>query len=86
MSARKYFLTIGDAGSQLINAVLGSMNANESLSGRAYKNESTSKLWAGVRITIDTIFSPFSDAHCEEAFFADVKRAKELIQTYSKVV
>lgn len=75
-----YFIRIGDAFSQLINvAFLWSKNPNESVSGRAYRLQGESKLWAGARVLIDWLARPFEKNHCMKAYLKDVARAKKLL-------
>lgn len=69
----------GDALSQFCNVAFlpnhHQTNANESISGRAYRQK-----WTWVRASIDLIFSPFERNHCRKAYEADLKRAYELLK------
>ena len=76
-----YLIRVGDALSQLINVlVLFGDNANESVSGRAWRLHKRSFIWNGVKIAIDYIASPFEMNHCEASHKADVSRAARLLR------
>lgn len=72
-------IKIGDAISQLINVALlprhKETNANESISGRAYRNN-----WFCVVKFIDFIFSPVEKNHCKLSYKKDIERAKQLLE------
>jgi hypothetical protein len=63
----------GDALSQLANVVLLNGEANESISGRSYREG-----WRRTERFINFLFSPFEKNHCQNAFDNDVRRAEEL--------
>lgn len=75
------YIKIGDALSQLFNVLLlprhKYTNANESISGRAYRCK-----WKYTEKFINTICHPFEKDHCRKAFESDLKRAKMLIEKY----
>ena len=77
MTSRLY--KIGDALSQLANVLLlpkhHQTNANESISGRAYRMR-----WLRTQIVIDWLFSPFESDHCKKSHEADIERAKDLLK------
>ena len=77
MTSRLY--KIGDAISQLGNVALlpkhQDTNANESISGRAYRMK-----WQRVIKTIDWLFSPWEKDHCKLSHEADVERARQLVK------
>ena len=76
-----YLIRVGDAFSQLLNVlVLFGDNANESISGRAWRLHKQSKVWAAVRIIIDYLASPLELDHCEASHKADVSRAARLLR------
>ena len=76
-----YLIRVGDATSQLFNVlVLFGDNANESISGRAWRLHKQSKVWAAVRIIIDYLASPLELDHCEASHKADVSRAARLLR------
>lgn len=78
----QYFIRVGDALSQLFNVlVLFGDNANESVSGRAWRLHKTSKAWNVVKICIDWAASPLEVDHCEASHKADVSRAARLLRT-----
>ena len=67
----------GDALSQFVNVAFlpkhHETDANESISGRAYRQD-----WA-IRKLINILFF-WQEDHCKEAYFADVDRARALVQ------
>ena len=76
-----YFIRVGDALSQVVNVViLFGTNANESVSGRAWRLHKTSKVWNVAKICIDWIASPLEVDHCEASYKADVSRAAKLLR------
>lgn len=80
---RNYLLTVGDASSQLLNAVVfNSGNANESLSGRCWRQREH-WFFGNLRHAIDTGALVFGDTnHCVSAYRNDVERATKLLQYY----
>lgn len=75
-----YLMRVGDATSQWINvALLGGMNPNESVSGRAWRLHTESNAWNVTMRVIDTVFF-WQDQHCKAAFSRDFQRAKDLTQ------
>ena len=77
----RHLLTIGDALSQVANVVLFlGDNANESVSGRAWRLHKTSKFWNVIKVSIDWFASPFEENHCEASHKADVGRAARLLR------
>lgn len=76
MQISNYFIRIGDACSQLANVVFLNGDANESISGRAWRSR-----WQTVISVIDFILGT---GHCESAYIADVKRAYNTIDDYAK--
>jgi hypothetical protein len=66
-----YLIKVGDAFSQLLNVLLLAGHPNESLSGRAWRTQSS---W---RFVIDTLFW-FDPDHCRIAHENDVKYAMGL--------
>lgn len=79
---KRYLMTVGDALSQLGNAVFfNSGNANESISGRAYRQRNDSRVWRWAYLAINWVFwvvAGQSD-HCRDAHEADRTRALELL-------
>ena len=76
--ALNYVIRVGDASSQLVNvALLFGDNANESVSGRAYRLRNKSKGWNALRAAINFAFD---DNHCEQAYLKDVDRAKNTVK------
>jgi hypothetical protein len=72
-----YFITAGDALSQLGNAVFfNSGNANESISGRSFRQQHK-PFWGFMQKVVNTLFYPFEKDHCEQAYWNDVTRAQE---------
>ena len=73
-------IKIGDAMSQLLNVALlprhRETTANESISGRAHRMG-----WRRVEAVIDFIFLPWERDHCRRAHEADLRRARQLIDT-----
>ena len=80
-SALRYLIRIGDAISQLINvAFLFGQSANESISGRAWRQRNTHRSWGIMRILIDWIASPLESDHCQKSYDNDVTRAALLLR------
>lgn len=76
-----YLIRVGDAISQLINvAVLFGQSANESISGRAWRQRNTHRSWGIMRILIDWIASPVESDHCKKSYDNDVVRAALLLK------
>ncbi len=71
----------GDAVSQLLNVTLLNGQANESISGRCYRQG-----WKIPMNIIDIIMSPFEKDHCKLAFDNDLKRATDLVSQYGNRV
>lgn len=73
-------IKISDAMSQLFNVTLlprhRETTANESISGRAHRMG-----WRRVERFIDWLFSPWEPEHCRRAHEADLRRARQLIDT-----
>jgi hypothetical protein len=77
----QYVITIGDALSQLINVIVFfSQNANESVSGRAWRLRNKYAFWGIMHKVIDWCASPFEADHCEASHKADVGRAARLLR------
>ena len=72
-----YLTRVGDATSQLVNVTfLFGDNANESVSGRAYRLKHKHKSWKWINAAIDFTLD---QNHCERAYFNDLVRAKNTI-------
>lgn len=71
-----YAVRIFDAVSQLINVILLFGNANESISGRSYREG-----WTMLQGLIDTVVFWETD-HCMKAHFTDTVRAHEWAARY----
>lgn len=69
----------GDAISQFCNVVFLNGEANESISGRCYREG-----WKRAERFIDAAFSLSEPGHCKNAFDNDLQRSKELVQQYGK--
>lgn len=67
-----YLTRVFDASSQLINVVLLLGDANESVSGRAYRSQ-----WFRTEKLINTLLFWDPD-HCRMAYLTDMARASEL--------
>jgi len=79
-SVLDYFVRFGDAVSQLINVVaFFSINPNESLSGRAYR-QNDMWFWRGVEIAINGAFRVFQKDHCKKAHEKDMSRAAKFLR------
>lgn len=75
-----YFIRVGDCLSQLLNVVVFfSLNPNESLSGRAFRERIHSMFWSVVYALINTVFFWQHD-HCRLAYLADKERAKRMLE------
>ena len=68
----KQLVIIGDALSQLGNTMIGGKNANESISGRSYREGWKLETW------IDRLFF-WQVRHCKASYENDVHRAVELL-------
>jgi hypothetical protein len=81
---KKYLIRVGDALSQLLNVVLFfGANANESVSGRAYRSQH-SIYWFRVRQGIDWVFALFGERnHCQKAYLSDLTRASITIRQHT---
>jgi hypothetical protein len=78
----KYLIRIGDSISQLLNVtLLFGQNANESISGRSYRLGRTRWPWATLKTVINIIFF-WQEDHCREAYFADLRRARQLVRDH----
>lgn len=75
----RQLIVIGDALSQLGNTIFFGGEANESISGRSFREP-----WPLARKVIDFIFRPFQKDHCKEAFLKDLHRARELVKRYTE--
>jgi hypothetical protein len=79
---KEYFITVGDATSQWVNAVFFiSMDANESLSGRSFENQKD-KFWGRMLKVIDWLLG---EGHCEESYRNDLARASNYMRNHGKV-
>jgi hypothetical protein len=75
-----YFVRVGDALSQLVNVtLLFGDSANESISGRAYRQRNEYQRWCFAYKMINALFF-FQDDHCRESYEADVLRAIRLLE------
>ena len=81
---KDYFNTIGDGLSQLLNAVLfNSGNANESLSGRCFRQRDH-WFFGRLEVVINALFNWFGqEDHCERAYATDLNRALDLLTRHS---
>jgi hypothetical protein len=68
-----YLTRVFDATSQLLNVVLLNGDANESISGRSYREG-----WVTTADIIDTILF-WDEDHCSCAYEADLARARQLM-------
>lgn len=80
---RSYLIRVGDALSQILNVtVFMGDNANESVSGRSYRQRND-RFWSWMRAAIDEVFSWFGVAdHCERAYRQDLARASHTLRTH----
>ncbi len=79
--ALEYVITTGDALSQLVNVVVFfSDNANESVSGRAWRLRNKHFFWGIMHKVIDWCALPFESDHCQLSHKADVSRAARLMR------
>lgn len=72
-----YFVRVGDAVSQLLNVVLFNGDANESISGRSYREKR--KL---ANKFINMLLSPIEKNHCRLAYITDAVRASLVVQSF----
>ena len=74
-----YLVRLLDATSQWLNVALFNGDANESISGRAYREG-----WMGAQAIINTLFAVIEHRHCEVAHWTDVERARVLSDQYHR--
>jgi hypothetical protein len=67
-----YYVRTFDAISQLLNVVLFNGDANESISGRAFRQN-----WPIEQIINNAIF--WEPEHCKVAYYTDLARAKTMV-------
>ncbi|MFT5766729.1 MAG: hypothetical protein ACI9DH_000548 [Halioglobus sp.] len=79
---KKYFITVGDALSQLLNVVVFfGGNANESLSGRCWRQREH-WLYGMLRYPINAVASLFGEtSHCKQSYLNDIERAQAMISS-----
>ena len=68
-----YIIRLIDSLSQVINVALLNGDANESISGRAYREN-----WSAAVNIIDSVFW-FDPDHCRNAYLSDLARAYAII-------
>lgn len=73
-----YLVRLGDALSQFVNVLLLSGQANESISGRAYRSG-----WVLTTRAIDALIF-WEPEHCRRAHEADVLRAHDWARRYPR--
>lgn len=79
-------VTIGNATSQFINAVLLFGDEDESISGRCYRRSCEgSRRWAVLMRVIDGLFSPVQQAHCRKAYENDVALCMKRVEQHQKL-
>ena len=87
MNLTNYFQAIGDSLTQLLNALLGSCNANESTSAKAaivtVLDKEENLFWNSMYTLINRIFF-WQKNHCVEAYLKDLERAEVLIADSQK--
>ena len=71
MTSTSYFIRLGDALSQFFNVAILNGHPNESISGRAYREN-----WTTLEITLDTFLG---DNHCKEAYENDLAYSKAIV-------
>jgi len=76
-----YGLRVGCSVSQLISVTifLGG-NTNESLSGRCWRLRAKPR-WKRLQVAIDRAFKWWRPHHCENAYYADLTRARLIISS-----
>lgn len=67
-----------DGVSQILNVILLDGDANESISGRAYREE-----WETAERLINGLFF-WQSSHCRESYTNDVHRARELLREHAR--
>lgn len=83
-----WYIRVGDALSQLFNVLLLNGDANESISGRAFRSyvlEHNPK-WRFAYTKINKLFSVVEENHCKGAFVADIQRAVNVVNQYSFMI
>jgi len=78
---RPWWVSVGDALSQLVNATILMGHSNESVSGRCYREVVFNRKQGAWRFFYDTINSIafLQDNHCREAYSNDVAQAARLL-------
>jgi hypothetical protein len=74
----KYLVRLFDAVSQLANVLLLNGDANESISGRAYRSEWPAQKWINKLVF-------WEPDHCYWAYLTDLERARELIKGTNQI-
>jgi len=83
---RPWWVSVGDALSQLINAALLKGHPNESVSGRCYREtvlKSNRGAWMFAYDTINSLFF-LQENHCKEAYDGDVAMAARLLSYHGR--
>lgn len=80
-------VTIGNATSQFINAVLLFGDEDESISGRSYRRACEgSRRWAAVMMwVIDGVFSPVQQEHCRKAYENDIALCMKRVEQHHRL-
>jgi hypothetical protein len=79
-------ITIGNATSQFINAVVLFGDEDESISGRSYRRACEgSRRWKAVMWFIDGLFSPVQQAHCRKAYDNDVAICMKRVEEHQRL-
>ena len=68
-----WFIRLLDSFSQVLNVLLLNGDANESVSGRAYREN-----WSAAAKILDSVFW-FDPDHCSNAYLSDLARAYAII-------
>lgn len=73
MTFTRRLIRIGDATSQLVNALLFDGHPNESISGRAWREQRPWRIW------IDRLLW-FDADHCRISYENDLKYARQIVE------
>lgn len=84
-SVQMHASEILNALTQLLNALLGSCNANQSLSERAYVNRGRSRFWWSLYRLINALAFQESD-HCRKAYLREIRRCQQRLEASGHTV
>lgn len=84
---KQYLINVGDALSQLINTMVFLGDAEESISGRSYREvyyNKDNKIWPHFYKYVNKLFF-LQENHCKYAYLKDLERAKRKIKRHNQL-